>query len=65
MRKFFAYLHEHFYLEVIALFFFLLAFFIEPILSLSSGNGFVFDPIHQIFKGYFKIITSPSILICI
>lgn len=63
MRKFFTYLHEHFYLEVIALFFFLLAFFIEPILSLTSGNGFVFHPIQQIFKGYYKIITSSSILI--
>ncbi len=63
MRRIFFYLREHFYLEVMVLFFFFLTFFIEPIISAVNGQGFIFNPVNQVFKGYLKIITSPSILI--
>lgn len=63
MRKVLDYLHQHYYLEVFVLCFFLLSFFIEPIMSCVSGNGFVFDPVNQVFVGYFEIMKSPSILV--
>ncbi|MDE6946411.1 MAG: DUF1576 domain-containing protein [Anaeroplasmataceae bacterium] len=63
MRGFMAYLHKHFYLDIIVLFFFILAFFIEPFLSLAMGNGFMFHPVQQVFSGFYKIMISPSILV--
>lgn len=63
MRKVLRYLHEHYYLEVFVLCFFLLSFFIEPIMSAVSGNGFIFHPARQVFAGYFEIMKAPSILI--
>ena len=63
MRKVIAHLKSNFYLDIIAIMFLLLSFFIEPLISLSSGNGFVFNLYEQVFKGYLRIITSPSILI--
>ncbi len=63
MRKAVAYLSDHYYLDIMAFFFLLLSFLIEPLLSLAANNGFVFNPVDQVFKGYLKIITSPSILI--
>lgn len=62
MRKQVSYLRKHFYLDILALFFLVLSFFIEPIVSAINGN-FVFNPVTQVFEGYLKIITSPSILI--
>ncbi|MDE6583901.1 MAG: DUF1576 domain-containing protein [Anaeroplasmataceae bacterium] len=63
MRKVLDYIHQHFYLELIIAFFFLLSFFIEPFLELAAGNGFIFNPITQVFEGYYKIMISPSILL--
>ena len=63
MRKVLQYLHEHYYLEIFVFCFFLLSFFIEPIMSAVSGNGFVFHPAKQVFAGYFEIMKAPSILI--
>lgn len=63
MRKILDYLHQHFYLELIIVFFFLLSFFIEPFLEVAAGNGFVFNPVQQVFNGYYKIMVSPSILL--
>lgn len=63
MRKFFSYLHNHYYLEILVFAFLILSFFIEPIMEAVSGNGFVFDPVKQVFSGYFEIMKSPSILI--
>lgn len=63
MRKVLQYLHEHYYLEIFVFCFFLLSFFIEPIMSSVSGNRFVFHPARQVFAGYFEIMKAPSILI--
>lgn len=63
MRKYFNYLSDHFYLDILALFFLLLAFFIEPLIQSFAGNGFIFNPFEQVFVGYWKIVTSSSILI--
>ncbi len=63
MQRWIAYLRNNYYLEILAFFLFLLSFFIEPILGAMNGQGFVFHPVQQIFKGYYEIIKSPSILI--
>ncbi|MDE5856667.1 MAG: DUF1576 domain-containing protein, partial [Anaeroplasmataceae bacterium] len=63
MRKVLTYLHSHYYLEVFVALFFLLSFFIEPIMEAVSGSGFVFNPARQVFAGYFEIMKSPSILL--
>ena len=63
MRKILTYLHSHYYLEVFVALFFLLSFFIEPIMEAVSGSGFVFNPARQVFAGYFEIMKSPSILL--
>lgn len=55
-------LRNNFYLDIWVILFLLLSFFIEPILEVINGNGFVFDPFNQIFKNYLEIITSSSIL---
>jgi len=56
-------IRDNIYLDIWVIFFFFLAFFIEPIIGLISGNGFIFNPLEQVFKGYVNIIKSPSILI--
>ncbi len=63
MRKVIHYLHDHYYLEVMVFAFFLLSFFIEPILGAIDGKGFIFHPVEQVFQGYYEIMKSPSILI--
>ncbi|MDE7263779.1 MAG: DUF1576 domain-containing protein [Anaeroplasmataceae bacterium] len=63
MRKVLSYLHKHYYLEIFVFVFFLLSFFIEPMMEAVSGNGFIFNPVEQVFSGYYKIMISPSILI--
>ena len=61
MQRFLKYLKSNLYLDVWVVLFFLLSFGIEPILGIK--DGFVFDPIRQVFKGYVTIICSSSILI--
>ncbi len=63
MKRFLDYLHRHFYLDAMIVFFLLISFFIEPFMSLASGHGFIFNPYEQVFKGYWEILKSPSILI--
>lgn len=63
MRRVLDYLHKHYYLELFVVFFFLLSFFIEPILGAINGTGFTFNPATQVFQGYYKIMVSPSILV--
>ncbi len=63
MRKIIDQLHADFYLQIFAFLFLLLSFFIEPLLGVAAGNGFIMNPYEQIFKGYFEIIRSPSILV--
>ena len=55
MQRWIAYLRNNYYLEILAFFLFLLSFFIEPILGAMNGQGFVFHPVQQIFKGYYEI----------
>lgn len=63
MHKVMKYLRSNLFLDVLAIFFLILSIIIEPLASLYLGNGFVFHPIDQVFKGYLTIIMSPSILI--
>lgn len=63
MKRLKDHLHRYFYLDLLVIFFMLLSFLIEPLLSYTAGNGFVFNPVEQVFKGYFEIMRSPSILI--
>ena len=56
-------IRDNIYLDIWVVFFFFLAFFIEPIIGFVHGNGFIFNPLEQVFKGYVNIIKSPSILI--
>lgn len=63
MRRVITYLYNHYYLDVLAVILLVLSFFIEPIIGMEEGRGFIFNPIEQVFKGYYVIIKSPSILI--
>ncbi len=63
MRKIINQLHADFYLQIFAFLFLILSFFIEPLLGVAAGNGYVMNPYEQVFKGYFEIMRSPSILV--
>lgn len=63
MKKIRTYLRSNLYLDVWFLFFLFLSFFIEPLISLSAGTGFIMNPAEQVFKGYLAIIQSSSILV--
>lgn len=56
-------LNQYFYLDFLVLFFLLISFFIDPVISAINGAGFVMNPVEQVFKGYYEIIKSPSILV--
>ena len=63
MLRIIKHIRKNIYLDIWVVFFFLLAFLIEPLIGMVNGNGFIFNPINQVFNGYIEIIKSPSILI--
>lgn len=63
MHRLMKHIRRNFFLDIWVVFFLVLAFLIEPFRLLIQGQGFIFNPIEQVFKGYLEIIKSPSILI--
>lgn len=63
MKSIMRYIRSNFYLDILAIFLFVLSFFIEPLTLLFDGKGFVFNPVEQVFQGYMTIIQSPSIML--
>ena len=63
MLRIIKHIRKNIYLDIWVVFFFLLAFLIEPLIGMVNGNGFIFNPINQVFNGYIEIIKSTSIFI--